>query len=170
MKQKAALLFLAVVLLMPAFGFAQKNACQLIRDFTGLEGTWKGSLTYLDYQSGNPYTMPADLEIRRIGKTDDFNFIHIYPDEKNANSTEVVSISKDDKTIGTGKVVSREKLADGNIRIITENKDKDGNEGKEATIRQTYTLGKSSFSIRKDVLFTGDSQWIKRHEYTYMRK
>ncbi|MEO5942700.1 MAG: hypothetical protein ABIP30_15405 [Ferruginibacter sp.] len=39
---------------------AQKTS---VRDFDKLVGSWEGSLTYLDYSSGKPYTMSADIEI-----------------------------------------------------------------------------------------------------------
>jgi hypothetical protein len=42
---------------------AQKSFKNLQKDFAKLSGTWGGSLTYVDYSTGKPYTMPANLEI-----------------------------------------------------------------------------------------------------------
>ena len=36
-----------------------------IKDLLPALGRWKGTLTYLDYSSGKPYTMPAHVTITR---------------------------------------------------------------------------------------------------------
>ena len=36
-------------------------------DFKAAIGFWKGSLTYLDYASGKPYTMPANITLHLYG-------------------------------------------------------------------------------------------------------
>lgn len=72
--------------------FAVKNH-KIIEDFASLEGSWKGNLTYLDYESGKPYTMLADVEIRRIDHTNKFLLINTYPKERSANSKDTISIS-----------------------------------------------------------------------------
>ncbi|WP_379963673.1 hypothetical protein [Epilithonimonas sp. UC225_85] len=148
---------------------AQNKFKNLLSDFQKISGNWKGSLTYLDYSSGKPYTMPSDLEVKRIDETNKFSFSNIYPNERNANSTDTVSISSDGKYIDKEQVKSRRKLANGDIEIITEETGKDGNDNKPATIRHTYTFGKDIFKKRKDVQFVGDNQWINRHVYSYSR-
>jgi hypothetical protein len=117
-----------------------------------VEGNWTGQLTYLDYSSGKPYTMSADLEIKEFPTPmNSFSFTLI--PKESANKTDTVSISKDGQYIGKEKLVSRTKLSNGDIRIITEKEGKDGNDGKKATIRQTYIFGNTSLSTQKDVLF-----------------
>lgn len=146
-----------------------KEDHQIIEDFAGIQGSWKGSLTYLDYESGKPYTMSADVEIRRIDKTNKFLLINTYPKEKSANSKDTITISEDGQSINDEKVMSRTKVSENKVQIITEKMGKDGNDNKDALIRKTYSLGKSSFSIQKDVRFTDADQWIKRHEYVYFK-
>jgi hypothetical protein len=34
-----------------------------VKDFKPAFGKWTGTLTYLDYSSGKPYTMPANVRI-----------------------------------------------------------------------------------------------------------
>ena len=34
-----------------------------IKDLAASTGSWQGKLTYLDYSSGKPYTMPANIKI-----------------------------------------------------------------------------------------------------------
>lgn len=170
MKQLTNILLIGFFLLTVILMQAQKKSNRLIDDFMKVEGNWTGQLTYLDYSSGKPYTMSADLEIKRISNTNEFLFVHTYPKEKSANKTDTLSISKDGQYIGKEKLVSRTKLSNGDIRIITEKEGKDGNDGKKATIRQTYILGNTSFFTQKDVLFSGKTVWIKRHEYVYKKQ
>ena len=149
---------------------AQTSIKTIQKDFGRLAGSWSGSLTYLDYKSGKPFTMPADLEIKRLHKTNKFLFSNIYPNEKNANSTDTISISKNGKYIDKEVVKSRHKLPNGDIEIITEELGKDGNDNKPATFRHTYTLGSTTYKNRKDVQFVGDTNWINRHQYLYKKK
>lgn len=149
---------------------AQTNYKTLVNDFQRLSGHWSGSLTYLDYSSGKPYTMPADIEIKRIGGTSQFSFSNIYPNEMSANSIDTITLSTNGKSINNERVIARRKLADGAIEIITEEAGTDGNDNKPATFRHTYTVGKTSFKKRKDVRFTGETEWINRHEYSYTKK
>ena len=139
------------------------------KDFKRLEGAWQGSLTYLDYSSGKPYTMPANVEIRRIGNTAEYSWKNIYPDEPRANSADTVVISSDGRYVDDEFVVSNEKLADGSWQIVTEARGRDGNDNKEALIRHTYRISKNNFKVRKDVQFAGEQNWIMRHEYAYTR-
>lgn len=149
---------------------AQKKTKISARDFKPLIGTWEGSLTYLDYSSGKPYTMPANLDIKQIRNTNQFLLSNIYPNEKSANSIDTLKISSDGKFIGKELVTSKKRLKDGSIEIITEREGTDGNDNKPAIIRYTYTISNSLFTKRKDVQFQGEIAWIKRHEYTYRIK
>jgi hypothetical protein len=158
-----------IIILGPAILNAQTNFKTLLKDFQKTSGSWKGSLTYLDYSSGKPYTMPADMEIKRIKKTNKFALSNIYPNETNANSTDTVTISTDGKYINKGLVKSRRRLPGGDIEIITEEMGKDGNDNKPATFRHTYIFGKTLFKKRKDIQYIGGTDWINRHEYTYTK-
>lgn len=160
---------LCFTLLMLTICNAQNKFKTIKKDFEKLTGSWQGSLTYLDYTSGKPYTMPADIEIKRIDKTNKFIFSNIYPNETNANSTDTVSVSSDGKYIDKETVKSRRKLPNGEIEIITEELGNDGNDNRAAMFRHTYTLGATTFRTRKDVQFIGETEWIKRHEYSYKR-
>jgi hypothetical protein len=148
---------------------AQTEAVISSKDFEILKGNWYGSLTYLDYSSNKPYTMPADLVIEQIGETNEFIFSNMYPDEANANSVDTLRITQDGKMINEGVVKSVSKLDNGNTEAVTEFMSVDGNENKPALIRHTYTMGQEVFTVRKDVQFTGQSEWLKRHEFSYTR-
>ena len=151
-------------------GNSQKKLKSIMEDFRLLNGSWQGSLTYLDYTTGKPYTMPADIEVKQIDKTNKFIFSYIYPDERDANSADTISISADGKYIEKEKVKYRKKLAKGDLLYVTEEKGIDGNDKKKATFRYTYTIGQNTYVKRKDVRYMGDKNWIKRHEYSFTRK
>lgn len=170
MKRIKIYLTLTAIFLVGAVCNAQSNFKTVPKDFKQLIGKWQGSLTYLDYSSGKPYTMPADIEISRVNQTNKFIFSKIYPNELSANSVDTIIISADGKYIDKELLKSRQKLPNGSIEIITEELGKDGNDDKPAIFRHTYTLGKAAFKIRKDVQFVGQTQWINRHEYTYTKK
>lgn len=170
MKKTRLYITLSITLLITTICSAQISFKTIQKDFCKLSGTWEGSLTYLDYSSGKPYTMPANIEIKRIAKTNKFVFSNIYPNETSANSIDTISISTDGKYIDKELVKSRRKLPNGDIEIITEEFGKDGNDNKPATFRHTYTFGPTTYKNRKDVQFTGETVWINRHEYSYKRK
>ena len=50
------------------------------KDLKNLIGKWEGTLTYLDYQSDKPYTMPANIEVNLID-SNNFLYKNIYPKE-----------------------------------------------------------------------------------------
>lgn len=163
-------LFVIVLLLITTIGTAQISFKTIQKDFHKLSGAWEGSLTYVDYSTGKPYTMPADLIIKRVGMTNKIVFSNIYPKETSANSIDTISILSDGKYIDQALVKSRRKLPNGEIEIITEEFGKDGNDNNAATLRHTYTLGKTIFKKRKDVQFIGKAEWINRNEYSYKKK
>jgi hypothetical protein len=168
-KIKSCLILLSAVCSL-TICWAQKTSNTIVEDLTSLTGSWQGSLTYLDYTSGKPYTMPADIEIKRLSKTNTFTFSNNYPKEKSANSVDTITVSNDGQFIGKELVKTRQLLANGDVEIVTEEKGKDGNDNKQATFSHTYTIGKNHFSRRKEVQFEGEGKRIKRHEYTYTRK
>jgi 3-methyladenine DNA glycosylase/8-oxoguanine DNA glycosylase len=54
---------LGICFLFTSICSAQLSFKTIKKDFAKLSGTWEGSLTYVDYSTGKPYTMPANLEI-----------------------------------------------------------------------------------------------------------
>jgi hypothetical protein len=150
--------------------FAQTTSTISLKDFKLFEGNWNGSLTYMDYSSNKPYTMPANINVKQIRKTNQLVFLNTYPDEPKANSADTITISKDGKMLNKETVKSIQKLGDGNTEIITETTGVDGNDNKPALLRHIYIVGKKKFVIRKEVQFVGQTEWLKRHEYNYTKK
>lgn len=148
---------------------AQSTITLTSKDLKPLIGAWQGSLTYLDYTTGEPYTMPADIDIKRIGKTHQYTFFNKYPDEPKANSTDKVSLSADGTEFNKEKLTSKRRLPNKGIEFTTEVLGQDGNDNKPALFRHTYTITKTTYTCRKEVQFVGTTAWIKRHEYSYKR-
>lgn len=163
MKTKITLLLLTAI---PMISVAQRVS---VNDFADTVGTWNGKLVYLDYQTHQPYEMPADLEVTAIGPNA-FKQIHLYPNEPSANSTDTLSIAPDGKKIDNELVKSKRKLTDGNLEIVTEIEGKDGNDNRPALMRHIYLIGKTKLEIKKEVQFHGAKDWILRHTYSYRRK
>ena len=137
-------------------------------DLKTIIGEWEGSLTYLDYQTNEPFTMPANLIIEQGKNENKLVLKNIYPNEPKANNKSKIKISKDGSLLNKNKVVSREKSENGHLQIQTEHEGKDDN--KKALIRYTYTIGTNVFTIRKEVQFNKNNDWIKRSEFSHTRK
>ncbi len=138
-------------------------------DLKKLTGCWRGSLTYLDYGSGRPLTILANMDLTQIGNSNKFALTNAYPDEPKANSADTLTISADGSMLNDETVKSRKKLKQGKIEIVTEVKGIDGNDNKPALLRYTYEIGDNTYTLRKDVKFLDKKKWIKRHEYSYQR-
>jgi hypothetical protein len=154
-------------LLISSFAFTQPLVS--VKDFQIVLGSWQGSLTYLDYTTNKPFTMPANIAIKQMG-SNTFLFMNSFPDEPNVKWTDTLIISSDGKMINEEKVTSKKTLPNGTIEIITDVLGIDGNEKKPARIKHIYTIGKNILIKRKEVLFTGSTEWIQRNEYRYVNK
>lgn len=138
-----------------------------IKDLSSSVGNWKGKLTYLDYTSGKPYTMSANIKISLTDDKSGYIMGYEYPNEPHANSIDTTYYK--DKLFGKDKIVEFKKATEGGFMLVTEIEGEDGNDNKKATLRHTYTLMKNTFSVVKDVKFDGTDKWIKRNEYLLNR-
>jgi hypothetical protein len=141
-----------------------------VNDFKRLVGNWQGSLTYLDYTSHKPFTMPALITVSQIPNSNQFLCSNSFPEEKNANYTDTLFISNDGRMINGEPVTVREYRKNGFLEISTETRCTDGNDNKPALCRNTYTIGRLVYIKKKQVLFDGEKVWLLRHSYTYKKK
>ncbi len=139
-----------------------------IKDLMASVGNWKGKLTYLDYTSGKPYSILANIKIRLTDNKGGYIMRYEYPDEPHANSMDTTYVN--DKLFGKDKIVEFRKATEGGFILVTEKEGEDGNDHKKATLRHTYTLKAKTFSVVKDVKFEGSDKWIKRNEYLLTRE
>lgn len=113
--------------------------------------------------------MPANLNVKDFKSSNLIVCSLIYPKEPGANSLDTIFISKDGRLLNKEPVKTKRKLDKDNLEIVTEINSIDGNDNKPAIIRHTYTLGSSTYSIKKEVQFAGQTQWILRNEYKFIR-
>ena len=159
------ILFIVVTLLFSTEILAQNLV--LTDDFKTILGDWTGTLTYIDYSSNKPYSMPANLSVNQGKTNNQLTLYNSYPKEPKANNKDKIKISKNGSLINKHAVKSREKLTNGQVQIITEYDGKDNRQ--KALIRSVYILGEDQFIIRKEVKFVNSDDWIKRSEFKYKR-
>jgi hypothetical protein len=138
-----------------------------VKDLSNSVGSWEGKLTYLDYASGKPFTMLANINIGLTADTKGYVIGYEYPKEPHANSKDTTFIVEN--YFGKDKIVEFKKDLDGGYKMITEVGGNDGNDDKKAILRHTYILKSNTYSIIKDVKFEGTDKWIKRNEYLLNR-
>lgn len=139
------------------------------KDFKNLVGCWKGSLTYLDYTSNKPFSMPANIIVKDFKTNNNIICSFIYPEEPGANAPDTIFITKNGRYLNNEEIKTKKKFKRDSLEILTETEGIDGNDNKAAKIRHTYTLGRNTYSIKKEVQFIGQSQWIIRNEYKFIR-
>jgi len=147
--------------------FAQTRHIAANKDWKPAEGKWTGTLTYLDYSSGKPFTMPAEVAMKLM--QDKIILSYNYPKEPKANGNDTIFLSGDGLQINNADIVERDVMEDGTIKLVTDKPGTDGNDHKPAMIRHYYYVGKNRFQMRKDVRFDGTDTWVKRNEYLFSR-
>lgn len=139
-----------------------------ITDLAASIGNWEGKLTYLDYSSGNPYTMQANIKISFTADKKGYIMGYEYPKEPHANSKDTTF--SNGNFFGKEKIIEFNKDVHGGYRLVTEIDGQDGNDNKKAVLKHIYVLQSNSYTIKKEVQFEGTDKWIKRHEYVFVRK
>jgi hypothetical protein len=129
-------------------------------------GGWSGTLTYLNYSEPvQDFTIPATLNVTE--KPDGFEFAYGYPDEPDQNSTGVVEIGANDKTLDGQTVKVHEYGRASFHRIVMEGACEDM--GRAAMCETEWTISASAFSTRKMVKPADGSAPFRRNEYTFTR-
>ena len=129
---------------------------------------WTGTLTYLDYTSKQPTTIRSTLTVVRLPPGQDGWDVRIgYSDEPHADSGEAVVLGDGGRTIRNETVTERTPLADGSVRIVTEEEGED--DRSPATIRHVYLLAPGQCSIQKLVRPAGRPEFFERNVYRWSR-
>jgi len=165
MKMTLTKILIVFALLFSLENYAQNTITPY--DLNVLLGEWTGTLTYTDYSSNKPFTMPANLIVKQGKNENQILLLINYPNEPNANSKDKIKISKNGTQLNKIDVKSKQKLSNGQVQIITEYSGKDNN--KNALIKNMYIIGKTLFIIRKEVKFENSDDWLMRNEYKYIR-
>ncbi|MCO4822426.1 MAG: hypothetical protein KC469_10180 [Flavobacteriaceae bacterium] len=165
MKNTVIKILIVFTLLCPTYNFSQNIITT--DNLKTLLGEWVGTITYTDYSTNKPFTMPANL-IVKPGKNNHQLILNIsYPNEPNANSEDKIKISKDGTQLNKIDIKSKQNLPNGQIQITTQYSGKDNR--KKALIKNIYIIGNSEFIIRKEVKFENSDDWLMRNEYKYSR-
>jgi hypothetical protein len=138
-----------------------------VKDLSSSVGTWEGKLTYLDYASGKPFTMLANIKIGLTADNMGYIMRYEYPKEPHANSIDTTRIVGN--YFGKDKIMEFQKDSESEYKMITEIDGNDGNDNKKAVLRHIYILKSNAFFISKEVKFEGTDKWIKRNEYALNR-
>ena len=157
-----------VLLVISGIGFLRPAPSVSVKDFKPALGKWKGSLTYIDYSSGKPYTMPVNITISNYEKQGLILKME-YPNEPIANGSDTLFISADGTMLDKASVVSNKKIGNNIREIVTDRDGTDGNDYRKAVLRYIYTISKSKFICRKEVRFDGEEKFILRNEYNMNR-
>ncbi|WP_297693303.1 hypothetical protein [uncultured Eudoraea sp.] len=165
MKYAISKIFPVLMFLITYVSFAQNTISP--DDLTMIAGEWEGTLTYMDYSTNKPFTMPANVTVQKGKNEYQVQLLYKYPNEPNANSRGRIKISKDGLLINKTRVRSREVLPNKVVKITTEYEGKDNN--MSALIKNVYILGPKQFLIRKEVKFDDVADWLMRNEYSFMR-
>jgi mRNA-degrading endonuclease HigB of HigAB toxin-antitoxin module len=145
----------------------QAQAQFQVGDLSPSTGLWKGQLTYLDYTSGKPFSMAANLHISLSSDQKGYIRKFEYPKEPHANRIDTLMIDK--TNFGDAKIVRVDRTSPTDITWVTENLGEDGNDHKKAILRHTYQVKGNQYRITKEVKFEGSNTYIKRHEYLFTR-
>ena len=138
-----------------------------VKDLAKSIGFWPGKLTYLDYSSGKPFSMAANVTLSLTQDQMGFIMLYEYPKEPHANAKDTTYVMGN--LFGKDRIVAFNKEQNGDFQLITEVEGEDGNENKKAVLRHTYLLKENHFSMVKDVKFVGTDRWIKRNEYVFKK-
>ena len=170
--------FLAAVILAAAFeGCAASSAATspsvdrvLPADMDRLLGAaWHGTLTYLDYKSHKPVSLRTTLLVSRLPcDPPKWEERLGYDDEPKANRATTLTLSADGRQLDGEAVLSREALADGTVRAVTEGDGEDDN--KPVRFRHIYLLGAKQSSLKKLVRFAGAQEFFERNVYEWKRE
>jgi len=159
---------ISVLVLAIAIAACRHSLAVMPDDFTILTGPeWRGNLTYLDYGTKKKVSIPSNLTVLQSpSDPDSYTFEYFYPDEPKANDQEVIEVSRDGLMIDGETVVERS-TAGGVLRIVTEKTGED--DDRKALFRFTYLISPASFSLKKEVRFDGERNFLERNEYRWSR-
>jgi hypothetical protein len=137
------------------------------RDFAPITGQiWTGTLRYLDYNSGDPSEIPVQADVQSIN---DRTIVYrlIYPNETEYNASQRIRLSRDGTRIDGQPILSRERMEDGRLKIVTQGRSTDNLE--PADIRMVYEIGTTAFDISQRVRPDGETEFFERNRYSFKR-
>lgn len=139
-------------------------------DFATSAGDWVGVLAYQDYTSGAPTTIPVRASLTISGPDSRQVGLRLaYPEEPDQDGDRDFTISDDGRQVSGLAVVERSTSADGTVRIVLEERGRDGNDDQPATFHHVLLVSPTSLVITKLVRFDGTTDFFERHAYRFTR-
>lgn len=138
-------------------------------DLDQLTGKWTGKLTYLDYTSNRPESIPSLLTVAKK-RNSLYRFSFSYPGESGRSSVENFLVSEDGKTISKMRIVEYVKTPGGEFKLVLEEKGKDGNNHRPALFHHIVASSGEKLVLTKMVKFNGEEEFFQRNQYVFTRK
>ena len=135
-------------------------------DLNTLNGAWTGELTYVDYGSGAPVTIPTTLLVRPLEERT-WLIGHGYTEEPQADELDTMRLDRDGSRVDAAEVTLVERMGPDSVRLVLEEDGED--DDRPARIRRTWTIGKHRCVQRKEVGDLGGTAFTLRHEYRFRR-
>lgn len=159
------MLFLLLLCISTSSTLSYSQSVDISNYFKQVVGSWEGSLTYLDYSTNKPFTIPANIEIEQVAERT-FTLLNSFPEETNVVWVDTFQFNTENLFLNTANIIET-KIIGNTFNFITEEAGFDGNDNAPAIIRHFYTVCADSFSSRKEVKFIDSDKWVIRHTYNY---
>ncbi len=127
-------------------------------DFKMLEGSYKGTLTYLDYSSSERNAIEATIKIEK--KRGHTVLMYDYPKEPGNGGRERLKISKRGTMLNGEVILSIEKMNE-ELMLVTSGSGFDNNQ--KAFIRHTYFFSNKKVQITKVVKYESADEYFVRN-------
>lgn len=127
--------------------------------------SWEGTLTYLDYQSGELVPVATTMQMKITDKEIEQNIQYTWEPNKNVQAK--TKIKKNGTYLGQQKVLSKIIKEDGTIQLMTSAEGND--DDKKATMFFTYEFNATHYKVTKEVQFEGSDERFMRNTYDYKK-
>ena len=156
-------LFTIIVL---AFGLiVQAQDTIKLSDFESLNNTsWKGTLTYTDYQTGKLTDVDATMQFKIEDDKIITNVQYTYEPSKNYKGS--IKIKKKGTYFGNEKVLSFTNV-NGTKTLVTTYRGKD--DVRKADMYLTHVMTDSTYSVTKEVVYVDTEERLIRNTYNYIK-
>lgn len=148
-----------------SFASAQRGGLT-VEELKKLAGTWTGSFTYTDYTDDTTKaTIPARMEIAVLGDSLTFNYTYSLQGQLNKEYGGLRYVKGGDQINIDGEAfyISAIRRKGVRLTIIAEMESNDN--GKEAIIRKSITIGPSNLIIVKEVKYSSAKDFFVRTKH-----
>jgi hypothetical protein len=126
---------------------------------------WSGNLTYRDFSSEELMSIPVDLQLESISENE-LEISFSFPEESSADSKSVIAIQEDGLLLDGRLVLSVAKEGEDTIiRTLGQGEE----EGRQANLFQTYTVGPNTLRLKNEYQILGSSETEFRNEFVLSR-